>query len=32
MIVSDGVVKYISIEDSPPEHIKATAEKLLAAL
>jgi peroxiredoxin len=32
MIVADGVVKYLAVEDSPPEHNKATAEKLLAAL
>ena len=32
MIVDDGAVKYLAIEDSPPEHSKATAEKLLAAL
>ncbi|HYD15843.1 MAG TPA: peroxiredoxin [Hyphomicrobium sp.] len=31
MIVEDGVVKHIGIEDSPPEHIKATAEKVLAS-
>jgi len=32
MIVTDGVIKYLAIEDSPPEHNKATAEKVLAAL
>ena len=32
MIVEDGAVKYLAVEDSPPEHSKATAEKLLAAL
>ena len=32
MIVDDGVVKYIAVEDSPPEHSKATAENVLAAL
>jgi len=32
MIVEDGVVKYLGVEDSPPEHINATAEKILAAL
>jgi peroxiredoxin len=32
MIVADGVVKYLAVEDSPPEHNKATAEKVLAAL
>ncbi|WP_439542186.1 peroxiredoxin [Hyphomicrobium sp.] len=31
MIVNDGVVEYLAIEDSPPEHIKATAEKVLAS-
>lgn len=31
MIVDDGVVKYLAVEDSPPEHNKATAEKLLAS-
>jgi peroxiredoxin len=32
MIVANGVVKYLAVEDSPPEHNKASAEKLLAAL
>lgn len=32
MIVDDGVVKYLAVEDSPPQHEKATAAKLLAAL
>lgn len=32
MLVDDGVVKYLAVEDSPPEHNKATAENLLAAL
>lgn len=32
MVVEDGVVQYIAVEDSPPEHNKATAENLLAAL
>ena len=32
MIVTDGVVDYLAIEDSPPEHIKATAGKVLASL
>jgi peroxiredoxin len=32
MIVDDGVVKYLAIEDSPPQHEKATAAKLLQAL
>jgi peroxiredoxin len=32
MIVDDGVVKYLAVEDSPPQHEKATAEKLLRAL
>lgn len=32
MIVTDGVVDYLAIEDSPPEHIKATADKVLASL
>ena len=31
MIVDDGVVTYFAVEDSPPEHIKATAEKVLAS-
>ncbi len=31
MIVEDGVVKYLAIENSPPEHINATAEKVLAS-
>lgn len=31
MVVEDGVVKYISVEDSPPEHKNATAEKVLAS-
>lgn len=32
MIVDDGTVQYIAVEDSPPEHKKATAENVLAAL
>jgi peroxiredoxin len=32
MIVDDGVVTYLAVEDSPPAHEKATAAKLLAAL
>jgi peroxiredoxin len=32
MIVDDGVVKYLAVEDSPPQHEKATAAKLLQAL
>ncbi len=32
MIVDDLVVKYLAVEDAPPHHEKATAEKLLAAL
>jgi peroxiredoxin len=32
MVVEDGVVKYLAVEDSPPEHEKATAEKVLASL
>lgn len=31
MIVNDGAVDYLAIEDSPPEHSKATAEKVLAS-
>ncbi len=31
MVIDDGVVKYLGVEDSPPEHIKATAEKVLAS-
>jgi peroxiredoxin len=31
MVLEDGVVKYLAVEDSPPEHIKATAEKVLAS-
>lgn len=31
MLVEDGVVKYLSVEDSPPMHEKATAQKLLAS-
>jgi peroxiredoxin len=31
MVVDDGVVEYLAVEDSPPEHIKATAEKVLAS-
>lgn len=31
MVVDDGVVSYLAVEDSPPEHIKATAEKVLAS-
>ncbi len=32
LIADDGVVKYLGVEDSPPEHSKATAEKILSAL
>jgi peroxiredoxin len=32
MIVDDGIVKYLAVEDSPPQHEKATAAKLLSAL
>lgn len=32
MIVDDGVVKYLAVEDIPPHHDKATAAKVLAAL
>jgi len=32
MIVDDGVVRYLGVEDSPPAHEKASATKLLAAL
>jgi peroxiredoxin len=31
MVVDNGVVSYLAVEDSPPEHIKATAEKVLAS-
>lgn len=31
MVLEDGVVKYLAVEDSPPEHIKATAQKVLAS-
>lgn len=31
MVVDDGIVKYLAVEDSPPEHVKATAEKVLAS-
>lgn len=31
MIVEDGVVKYLAIENSPPEHVNSTAEKVLAS-
>lgn len=31
MVLEDGVVKYLAVEDSPPEHIKATAAKVLAS-
>jgi peroxiredoxin len=31
MVVDDGMVEYLAVEDSPPEHIKATAEKVLAS-
>lgn len=31
MVVDDGVVSYLAVEDSPPEHKKATAEKILAS-
>jgi peroxiredoxin len=32
MIVDDGIVKYLAVEDSPPQHEKATAGKLMKAL
>ncbi|MDQ8699356.1 peroxiredoxin [Hyphomicrobium sp. LHD-15] len=32
LIAENGVVSYIAVEDSPPEHKNATAEKILAAL
>jgi peroxiredoxin len=32
MIVDDGVVTYLAVENSPPDHDKATADKLLQAL
>jgi peroxiredoxin len=32
MIVNDQVVTYLAVENAPPEHQKATAEKLLQAL
>jgi peroxiredoxin len=32
MIVDDGVVTYLAVEDSPPKHEKATADKLMKAL
>jgi peroxiredoxin len=32
LIVDDGVVSFIAVEDSPPEHKNATAEKILEAL
>lgn len=32
MLVDDGVVSYLGVEDSPPMHEKATAEVLLAQL
>jgi peroxiredoxin len=31
MVLEDGVVKYLAVEDSPPEHTKATAQKVLAS-
>lgn len=31
MVLDDGVVQYLGVEDSPPKHIKATAEKVLAS-
>jgi peroxiredoxin len=32
MIVDNQVVTYLAVEDAPPQHEKATAEKLLLAL
>jgi peroxiredoxin len=32
MVVDDLVVTYLAVEDSPPQHEKATADKLLQAL
>lgn len=31
MVIENGLVKYLAIEDSPPEHSKATAEKVVAS-
>lgn len=31
-IIDDGVVTYLAVEKSPPEHDQATAEKLMKAL
>lgn len=31
LVAEDGVVKYLAVEDSPPQHEKATAEKVLAS-
>ncbi|MGE0025114.1 MAG: peroxiredoxin [Hyphomicrobium sp.] len=31
MLVDDGIIEYLGVEDSPPEHIKSTAEKVLAS-
>lgn len=31
MIVEDGVVNYLAVENSTPDHINATAEKILAS-
>lgn len=32
MVIDDGVVSYLAVEDSPPQHEKASAEKILASL
>lgn len=32
MVVDDGVVKYLAVENSPPEHINATAARVLSSL
>jgi peroxiredoxin len=31
MVVDDGIIRYLAVENSPPEHINATAEKIMAS-
>ena len=30
MVVDDGIIRYLAVENSPPEHINATAEKVVS--
>ncbi len=30
MVVDDGIIRYLAVENSPPEHVNATAEKVVS--